>query len=525
MDNPFVAQAEMQFMLGLPAEALATVRAGLAADEDNPQLLELAAAYANAVGDDQYALSCWQRLLELGDDAPAVHNSLALTLVRLRRVDEAEQVYRRGLAAFLADAPLRANLGLLLENLGRLDEAEARQREALALAPDSAEIRSNLASLLMRRGGEVEAEHLYREAIRLQPDLVMAYSNLGVLLSDGGRLVEAETRFRTALEIDPDASSARMNLGQLLLLQGRFAEGWLFHEERQYVYAEDGSGTHLAPPPCPQWQGEALAGKAIMVLPEQGLGDEIQFVRYVAWLRSLGPAQLTLVCRPEQKALFSTLQGPDRLVSLQEASPYLAEQDYWTLLMSLPLQAGTTLATLPAQTPYLFPDPLRQARHASLLAGGGLRVGLVWRGNPWHSNDGDRSLPALDALAPLWSIAGVRFFSLQKSERPLPPWPAELPLIDLAPVIGDMADSAALLSQLDLLITVDTALAHLAGALGLPCWVLLPAYRQDWRWLQGRSDSPWYPGMRLFRQPCRGDWRTVVAEVCKALRQKKNGAV
>jgi len=524
MDNPFIEQAEIQFLLGLPGEALQTARMGLTLFRDDTRLLELAAGYANALGEDQYALGCWQRLFELDPSSPSVCNSLALTLARLQHSDEAELVYREGLAAFPDAAALRANLGLLLENTGRLDEAEHYQREALALAPDSAEICSNLACLLVKLGGEAEAENLYRQAINLQPDFASAYANLGVLLTDCGRQVEAEDCFRQALEIQPDSQVARMNLGQLLLLQGRFAEGWVFHEERLYVYAEDGSGPHLAPPPCPQWQGEALAGKAIMVLPEQGLGDEIQFVRYVAWLKAQGPAQLTLICRPSQKALLATLAGPDRLLSLDEAGPYLAGQDYWTLLLSLPLHAGTRLETIPAAIPYLFPDPVRQARHASLLAGGGLRVGLVWRGNPWHSNDGERSLSGLEVLAPLWSVRGVRFFSLQKSENSLPPSPGEQPLVDLAPAIDDMADSAAMLSQLDLLICVDTAMAHLAGALGVPCWLLLPSYKADWRWLQGRGDSPWYPGMRLFRQPRRGDWPPVIAEVAGALQLLRDAA-
>lgn len=523
MDNPFVEQAELQFLRGLPAEALRTARMGLTLFADDPHLLELAATCATSLGDDAYALVCWQHLFELDASVIAVRNSLALTLERLHRPAEAEALYRQGLAMCPDDATLHTNLGLLLETADRLAEAECYQRQALALAPESAEIHSNLAGLLIKLGGEAEAERLYRAAIDLQPTFAVAHSNLGVLLTDCGREAEAEACFRAALELQPDFLTARMNLGQLLLLQGRFAEGWPFYEGRHYVYVEGATGPPMTPPACPQWQGESLAGKNIMVLPEQGLGDEIQFVRYVAWLKAQGPAQLILVCRPNQRALLASLPGPDRVIGLDEAGPYLAGLDYWTLLLSLPLYAETTLATVPAAIPYLFPDPVRQARHAPWFSGGGLRVGLVWRGNPKHSNDRERSLPALEVLAPLWSVAGVRFFSLQKSEQPLPPWPLELPLTDLASAIEDMADSAAMLSQLDLLICVDTSMAHLAGALGVPCWLLLPCYKQDWRWLQGRSDSPWYPRMRLFRQRRRGDWATVVAEVGVALRQLPAG--
>ena len=372
------------------------------------------------------------------------------------------------------EASLHANLGLLLENLGRFAEAERHLRRAVVLAPDSAPIHSNLAGLLARLGLLVEAEAAYRTALRLQPEFATAHSNLGVLLTDIGRMAEAEASFREALRWQPDYLQGRMNLGQLLLALGRFAEGWPLYEGRQQVYAEAGSGPAALPPDCPQWQGEPLAGKTIVVMPEQGLGDELQFCRYLPWLKAQGAARVTLVCRPSQQALLQTLAGPDVVLSLSEAKPCLSEHDYWTFLLSLPLHAGTRLETVPAAIPYLAAEPQRQARFAPSLAGAGLRVGLVWRGNPKHSNDAERSLPGLEVLAPLWAVSGVRFFSLQKSDAALPPLPAAQPLVDLAPLIGDFADTAALLSQLDLLISVDSSVAHLAGALGVPCWILLP---------------------------------------------------
>lgn len=517
MDNPFLQHAELQLLRGSHGEALRAARMGLALFPDDGDLLELAATCATTLGDDEYAVSCWQHLLLLAPSAVAARNSLALALERLHRPAQAEQVYLQALAQLPDDATLHTNLGLLLENLGRLAEAECHQREALRLSPDSPAICSNLAGLLLRSGQEEAAESLYRRAIRLKPEFATAHSNLGVLLTDSGRDVEAEASLRQALELQPDNLQARMNFGQWLLMQGRLAEGWPLYEGRQFVFVSGGSGPLVYPPPCPQWQGEALAGKAIIVLPEQGLGDEIQFARYLLWLKAQGPAQLTLVCRPSQKALFATLAGPDLVIGLDAAEPYLGRHDYWVFLLSLPLHAGTTLATIPAEIPYLFPDPVCQARFAPLLAGAGLRVGLVWKGNPKHINDGDRSLPGLEVLAPLWAVAGVRFFAVQKSDEAQPLRPG-LPFVDLGPAIGDFADTAAILSQLDLLITVDTSVAHLAGALGLPCWVLLPSYKTDWRWLQKRDDSPWYPGMRLFRQRQRGNWQVPVAALVEALR-------
>lgn len=505
---------------GSHAEALRAARMGLALFPGDAALLEMAATCADRLGDDDYAATCWQALFAVDPEAVHALNGLGLARERLGQLAPAEAAYRQALGIRPDDASLHANLGQLLEKTGRLAAAESHQRRALELSPGSAEIHSNLAVLLARTGRELEAESLYREAIRLDSNLAMAHSNLGVLLFDTGRAAEAEICFREALRRQPDYRQGRTNLGEFLLHQGRFAEGWTLYEGRLQVYAEAGSGPAVHPPSCPQWQGEALAGKAILVLPEQGLGDEIQFVRYLAWLKAQGPARLTLVCRPSQKALLQTLAGPDVVLDLNEAQQHLDGHDYWVFLLSLPLHAGTTLETIPANTPYLFADPLRRANFEPLLAGEGWRVGVVWRGNPQHSNDSERSLPGLETLAPLWAIPGVRFFSLQKSPLTLPPMPAAQPLVDLGPLLGDFADTAAALAGLDLLVTVDTSIAHLAGALGLPCWVLLPCYKADWRWLHGRPDSPWYPSLRLFRQVRRGDWATPVAEVAAALQER-----
>jgi hypothetical protein len=233
----------------------------------------------------------------------------------------------------------------------------------------------------------------------------------------------------------------------------------------------------------------------------------------------MGAASLTLLCHPGLKRLFATLAGVDEVLSLADAVP-AAGWDFWTPPMSLPYFCRTRLHSIPAPIPYLAAEPQRLARWRTLLPASALRVGLVWRGNPRFENDADRSLPSLELLVPLAKVAGVSFVSLQKGpgedEARCPP--AGLELLALGDAIGDFADTAAIISQFDLLISVDTAVAHLAGALGTPCWLLLPDYRTDWRWLTGRSDSPWYPQtMRLFRQPAGAGWPPVVAAVAEAL--------
>jgi tetratricopeptide (TPR) repeat protein len=523
IENPFLQHAEMHLLRGALDAALGAARMGLMLSPTHPELLAMAANCAAQLGEDELAVTCWQQLLAVEPTAADAGNSLGLLLERLGRIAEAEAVFRQALAVLPDDASLQSNLGLLLENSGRYAEAESCLRQAVALSPDSpnsGEILSNLAGLLARLDQVAEAESLYRRAIALQPDFAIGHSNLGVLYTVLLRHEEAEQALRRALALQPDNLQAQSNMAQLLLSLGRWREAWPLHEGRQLVFAGGSTGPAAVPPACPQWQGESLLGKAIVVLPEQGLGDEIQFCRYLAWLKAQGPRQLTLVCRPAQKALMQTLAGPDVVLGLDEAAPFIEQHDYWVFLLSLPLHAGTTPDTIPGPVPYLFADRQRQQALAPWLAGAVRpavkRVGVVWRGNPGHTNDADRSLPGLHTLAPLWAVDGVRFFSLQIGAQASTQLVGQ-PLVDLAPAIETLADSAALLSQLDLLISVDTSMAHLAGALGVPCWILLPRYKTDWRWLQGRSDSPWYPLVRLFRQQGRGDWRAPVDELAAAL--------
>jgi hypothetical protein len=256
-----------------------------------------------------------------------------------------------------------------------------------------------------------------------------------------------------------------------------------------------------------------------MVLPEQGFGDNIQFVRYLALLKYQGASRVHFYCKEPLLRLLRSASGTDEVFDVS-LPPKLVGYDYWTLLMSIPLHVGTTLESIPSEIPYLAAP-----ENASYLAGqqNCLRIGLVWRGSRSHPNDRNRSLPSLSTLAPLWSVPNIEFVSLQKGvgEDEASPPPIGQPLYHVGSEIGDFADAADAIDQLDLLICVDTAFAHLAGALGKPCWILLPYDGCDWRWLTERSDSPWYPGnVRLFRQPAPGAWDIVVNEVVEALSEQ-----
>lgn len=417
------------------------------------------------------------------------------------------------LAPDLAEA--HVNLGLLLERTGRPAGAERHYLSGLALDPALEQAHLNYGALLTAQKRFAEAEACYRQALRLDAAAPGAWSSLGVLLACMQREREAEHCYRRAIALDPDYRKASFNLAYVLLRQGRYEEGWRRLEARDW-YA--GLERHLH---FPRWQGEALCGKTLLIGFEAGHGDMIQFCRYAGELKRQGAAWIAILCHPGLTTLLAGMAGVDQTIAFDAPLPERG-WDYWTLPLSLPFLLHTRLDTIPAALPYLAAAPARVAHWAGVIGAGTapLRVGLAWQGNPRFENDAERSLPSVDLLAPLAAVAGVRFFSLQKGAgaEQTAQAPAALALTDLGSASADFADTAAMIMNLDLVIAVDTAVAHLAGALGKPCWVLLPDYKTDWRWLTARSDTPWYPGvMRLFRQPAGGGWDAVLGEVAAAL--------
>ncbi len=441
------------------------------------------------------------------------------------RLDEAMQCYLD--AVRIAPNPARAHLnrGNVLLLQGDLDGALAAFRTALDHQPDYAGAYYNIGNALLGNRQFDEAVASYRSALQINPDYAEVHCSLGVALKELGQLDEAVASFQKALQIDPGLVEAHLNLGSLFLSQGRYTEGWPEYEAR---YDPSYPGRQSIPPnlPFPQWQGQPLSGKSILIWPEQGFGDEIQFARYIPLLKNRGASHITLVCKPPLKALLETLPGADKVIT-QTATASLPLHDYWTFPMSLPLHFATTVETIPAGLPYLDVPPEALKRWQQRLPAGGLKVGLAWKGSALHSNDVNRSLPGLSILAPLWSVPGVTFISLQKGqgEEEAATPPTGQPILDLGSYIMDFADTAAIVAQLDLVICIDTAIAHLAGALSKPCWVLLPASGTDWRWLQERSDSPWYPNLlRLFRQSQGGDWAVIIDAIAQSLASWADGA-
>lgn len=431
----------------------------------------------------------------------------------LEQIQAAEECFLKALLLAPDFAEALINLGWVNERNGILAEAEACYKRALTLRPGCIQVYLNLGVLFMRSKRFFEAEAVYWRALQRAPEQSDIWSHLGVLLVCVKREQEAERCFIRALALDGSNANARFNFSYLLLRQGRLEQGWPYLEAR----ARDERWTPSVA--CPRWQGEAVSGKSLLIGFEAGYGDMIQFSRYAEVLKDKGALRVGIVCHPGLVRLFRTLSGVNAVYPVGSDIPN-PPWDYWTPVLSLPHYCHTTLNNIPGAIPYLAATPRDRARWARHLPPALRRVGLVWKGNALFENDNDRSIPSLDLLAPLGRVPGVQFVSLQKGageEEALHP-PAGLPLLALGGQLRDFADTAAVVSHLDLVISVDTAVAHLAGALGKPCWVLLPNYLTDWRWLSERTDSPWYPEqMRLFRQANVGDWSAVIAEVANAL--------
>ena len=452
-------------------------------------------------------------LAQAPESAAAWFNLGAISLMR-KQFLQAETAIRRGLELQPDSVDGHANMGVVFMQTKRLAEAETSYRRVLELRADHVQGHANLGLVLAYTGRLPEAEASFRRALELRPNYVQGHINMGVVLTYTERLREAEASYRRALELQPDCVEADYKLAFCLLLSGQYAQAWPYYESR-YDSRLPESSVKRPSLPFPKWQGESLVGKSFVVVEEQGYGDFIQFARYVKMLRDRGVARLTLVCTAALVPLLETLEGVDVVVTQITGAVHY---DYWSFILSLPLFFHTTLENIPARMPYLHALTDRMDRWRNRLPLENLNIGLVWKGNPDHTNDAHRSLPGLSTLAPLWSVPGLNFISLQKgaAEEEANNPPSGQPLIALGAEIGDFADSAAIVEQLDLVICVDTAIAHLAGALGKPCWVLLPSMAVDWRWMIGREDSPWYESLRLFRNKKIGDW----SELIECLRQE-----
>lgn len=432
---------------------------------------------------------------------------LALQHEQSGRLDDAVAGYRRSIVLGDTRAIVYNNLGNILQRQRQLVEAIECYQKAIASEPLLADTYNNLGPILGEIGSVDLAENCYRQAILLRPGFAEANANLGMLLHKQNRLDDAVGFYRTALEGKPDFAEVHYNLALLLLKQGNWAAGWPEYEWRWKTALSLAPHRRFAQP---QWRGEAAAGRTLFVHIEQGLGDMLQFCRYVPLIAARGLSVILEVQKPLGR-LLRDVQGVSRILVCGDALPAF---DLHCPIHSLPLAFGTSLTTIPSPDQYLHADADLAAewdRRLRAMPDQGKRVGLVWAGNRAHADDSRRSI-APERLAPFAQMPGLNFFSVQKDARAAP-----FPLIDLMGEMTDFADTAALVANLDLVITVDTAVAHLGAALGKPVW-LLDRFESDWRWLTGRRDSPWYSTLRIYRQPSPGDWDSVIADVARDLK-------
>ncbi|SEO06711.1 Flp pilus assembly protein TadD, contains TPR repeats [Bradyrhizobium sp. OK095] len=492
-------------------EAEAAYRRALDSDPDDPGLLCNLGAALYRQGLLEGAIVQYRRAIALARDNGPALRLLGLVLHEAGHLPEAAAIYRRAFALDASDHVIASNLGACLSELGNLDEAIDACEHALLLKPDHAPAWTNLGIIFEKQERVEHAVAAHRCAVVADPDYAKGHANLAVALRNAGEIDEALAVSHRAIALDPEQPLAQYNHAHFLLMNGDLVNGFeAYRWRRKCKSLSDGDPEFTEP----EWQGEPLDGRTLLLFAEYGLGDALHFVRYLPMVAAKG-GRIILQVQPALAALLRQL--PDVTV-ISRGEP-LPPFDLQLPLMSLPRVFGTTLDTIPADVPYLHPDPAKLSRWRAALADvKALKVGVVWAGNIRHKGDRQRSLSAASVL-PRLVMPGVQLYSLQKDPRPED---GEVlaslgkDIIDLAPALGDFGDTAAAVVALDLVIAVDTSVAHLAGALGRTVWMLTP-YALDWRWLREREDSPWYPTMRLFRQRSPREWDDPLMRISAAL--------
>jgi tetratricopeptide (TPR) repeat protein len=507
----------MQAEAGRLQEALGLLQqAAVAAPDSAAAQHNLGVALAQA-GRKEEAEAHLREALRLQPEYAECHVNLGSVLRDLRRPEAALEHYRTAARLRPTWAGAFINLGLGLCEAGKHAEAVVALKHATRLDPNAKEGFNSLGLALAEVGRWTEAEAAYEQALRLDPAYAEAHANLGSCFKEQQRLAEALACYDIALAVQPDSVSAHYNQALTLLQAGDYEPGWPAYEWRWQRPASP-----MRPFPHPRWDGSSFAGKTLLLWCEQGMGDNIHFVRYASQVKARG-GTVWLECPPGLVRLLSSCPGVDRVLPGGEGLPPF---DLQIPLMSLPAVFGTTLETVPADIPYLSVEPERVQRWKEPLAEvAGFRIGVVWQGNPKFGWDRFRSFP-LTSLAPLAEVEGVRLVSLQKGPgvEQVRRLNGCLDIIELEAGLdedGAFLDTAAVMQNLDLVVSSDTAAAHLAGALGVPVWMAVAAVA-DWRWGIGQDETPWYPSMRLFRQARLYDWSSVFESMADELRTRQD---
>jgi tetratricopeptide (TPR) repeat protein len=503
-------------------EAEAGYLRALAAEPDNVDALHFLGVVAYQEGKHARAAELITRALSLNQSNAPAHNNLGNVFRELGRTQDAIACYRRAISLTPGYADAYANLGAVLRACDALDEAVSCYRRLLSFLPGDAAAHFGLGNALHDLGKLDEAVDCYDKALAYKPDFPDVHVNLAAALMSSGRLSDAEEHYRQALRLRPAYAPATFGYALLKLLQGDYAGGLPLFESRFEalsgpLYA--GLRAQLARfAGKPRWQGEAGGGRSLLLWTDQGLGDTLMVLRYIGSVRSRGFGRLAVHCDEALVRIVRALPGIDGVTPLEQEFPP-DDFDCHSPMMSLPLVFHTTADTVPDDVPYIVvPDAIRQEWRRRLAAGTRPKVGVVWAGRKQFSRDSLRSVE-FERLSPLLGIPDVDFVSLQKGKEQARTRGADRGVLDYMDHCRDLMDTAGLITQLDLVISVDTSVAHLAGALGKPVW-LLNRFESEWRWMLEREDSPWYPTMKIFRQTRRGDWDAVIARVVSALAER-----
>jgi tetratricopeptide (TPR) repeat protein len=512
---------EVQNNLGNLLYRMGRVEDSLAAYEAATALRpDYAEAHANrgdacvSQGKGDEALDAYRKAVEAAPNWPTAWFKLGNVLFQGNDFERALRAHQRSIDLNPNHLRGLTNLGATLEKLGRYEEAATVLRHALVLAPDEVSGLKNLGHVILKLGHVGEGLHLIRRAVELAPDDPDAHYTLGNALLRMERLQEALACYARVRELQPDTARAYFAPASVLLMNGQYKDGWAAYESRfdMAAYKSNVANVHER-----LWDGGDLKGRRLLVHVEQGFGDTLQFARYVPLLRErVGDGKIFMLCEPELFRILETLDGVDEFFQLR--SDTTVTYDLQVPLLSLSHRFGTTLETVPNQTPYVRVPTGTKAK-IRRRKGTKLRVAFVWAGRPTHSDDKFRSC-TVNWFANLFDIPGIDFYGIQWGPRAaeLEPHLKRRNVFSMTDKLTDFAETAAIIDQVDLVIAIDTAVAHLAGALGKPVWTILP-FGGEWRWLFRREDTPWYPNMRLFRQAILGDWRPVFQRIGAALTQ------
>lgn len=469
------------------------------------------------IGRPDEAVGYYQSAVKLKPDFAEAYFNLGAAFIALDNYNKAVEQYRRAIKLKPDYADAYNNLGNILKKQKKYNDAVLHYKKAIAVKSDFAEAYNNLGDAYRLQGRLDEALELCRKATRLQPYNEKFYVNFGNTLYDRGDFQEAERQFQKAINLKPDFADAHFNKGIALLLRSEFEKGWREYEWR-FQSREISQNIGYRNTDIPVWDGSMLNGKTILVRSEQGLGDHIQFVRYMPVLKERG-GRVVFECRKELMRLFEDYTGIDILIEESRSNESVPAPDVCVQLLNLPSILNTTLDTIFADVPYLRVATEAVSKWRSKIDGKAFKVGLAWSGNPAHKNDHNRSCRFSD-FTPMGNVPGVAFYSLQKEGiDENDELCSAMHVKDIGRYLDDFHDTAAVIENLDLVISVDTSVVHVAGALGKPVWTLLP-FVPDWRWMLEREDTPWYPTMRLFRQPAYGDWKSVINKVADELRKQ-----